>query len=64
MSLMRTRKRAWARLRVLVFARDGYRCQLVLSPKCTGKAEQLDHIVPQELGGTDDPENLQAACAP
>jgi len=50
--------RAWARMRVAVFRRDGYRCR-----RC-GSAGRLecDHVRPLHHGGNDDIENLQALC--
>jgi 5-methylcytosine-specific restriction endonuclease McrA len=47
------------RLLVYVLRRDGYRCAW-----CGGTADSADHIVPQSLGGSDDPANLQASCLP
>lgn len=50
------------RLRALVFERDGYQCK-IQGPRCTGRAEDLDHIVPLELDGDPtDLNNLRAAC--
>lgn len=44
-----------------VLARDGRTCQIRM-PGCTGTATTGDHIVPKARGGTDDPDNVQAAC--
>ena len=55
-SLIGNRKR-WARLRLRILHRDGFRC------KCCGKAGRLevDHIVPVFMGGSYwDPANLQS----
>ena len=49
----------WPRLRALVMARDGGRCTA-----CGARAEQVDHIRPAYLGGTDHPTNLTALCVP
>ena len=48
----------WRRLRLRIFERDGYRCQLC------GKHGHLecDHIVAREDGGDDRPDNLRTLC--
>lgn len=57
------RRRQWewrrAKLAPVVFARANHTCQI-----CGHAPEDLcvDHIVPISLGGTDDLDNLQAAC--
>ncbi|WP_445942298.1 HNH endonuclease [Pseudonocardia sp. T1-2H] len=51
--------RDWARIRKRVLIRDNYKC-LIRGPKCTGRANQVDHIV---RSGTNDESNLQSACA-
>jgi 5-methylcytosine-specific restriction endonuclease McrA len=49
-------------LRLQVFERDGWRCR-IRGPRCTGYAEELDHIVPRHQGGALlDPDNCRAAC--
>lgn len=47
------------RLRFEILRRDGYKCFY-----CHNSEDGLtiDHVVPTTLGGTDDPENLVAAC--
>ena len=49
--------------RKVVFARDGYVCQIG-AKGCTGKAEELDHIVPRSVDPSRllDPTNARAAC--
>lgn len=51
------------RARAIVLKAAGYLCVIHLQGICTGKATQTDHIVPVSEGGTDDVENLRAACA-
>lgn len=56
--------RPWRRLRDSILQRDKHLCQPC---KATGRytlATQVDHIVPQAEGGTDDRVNLQAICGP
>lgn len=51
-----------AGLRDSIFARDGHRCQ-IRGPRCTGTAEDVDHIIsPLDGGEWFDPTNLRAAC--
>lgn len=55
---------AWRKLRESILKRDGYLCV-----KCRGEgrlveATDVDHIKAKAHGGTDDPGNLQALCAP
>jgi 5-methylcytosine-specific restriction endonuclease McrA len=47
--------------RKAIFARDGYRCQIRLEG-CLGEATEIDHIIRKEWGGSDQPDNLRAAC--
>lgn len=49
----------WKKLRRLILERDNFQCWM-----CGGKATQVDHLRPPRAGGTDDPENLGAACLP
>lgn len=58
--------RRWRRVRELVLARDGHRCQV---PKgagiCGERATHVDHIRPLADGGDKwDMSNMRAACAP
>lgn len=49
---------AWQRTRNEIFDRDGGFCRY-----CGAPAEHVDHIMPRCQGGTDDHDNLVAACA-
>ena len=53
---------AWRRVRLAVLERDGWVCQIKL-PKCAGKADAVDHILPVSAGGHPlHPDNLRACC--
>lgn len=52
----------WRRLRAVVLVRDGGVCRMGLEG-CTGVATTVDHVVPKVLGGTDQLDNLRAACS-
>lgn len=54
---------AWKHLRIQVLKRDKHRCQ-VGGPGCTGRADQVDHIISTAAGGAPlDPDNAQAICS-
>ena len=61
---------AWRTLRLQIFQRDGWRCQLRL-PGCAGfdgrrlppERLHLDHVQPRQRGGSDHPDNLRTLCA-
>ncbi|MCB1718155.1 MAG: HNH endonuclease [Candidatus Competibacteraceae bacterium] len=48
----------WREIRIQVLERDGHTCGY-----CGGEANQVDHITPLDLGGSNDMNNLIAACA-
>ena len=50
--------RAWSKIRERILIRDGYCCQYCGSEDAT----TVDHMLPISKGGTDDPDNLVAAC--
>ena len=54
----RPRTGEWSTVRGLVLQRDEERCQY-----CGEPAGHVDHIIPVCQGGTDEMENLAAACA-
>lgn len=47
------------RTRFEVLRRDNYTCRYC---HATNKELTIDHVIPQALGGTDDPDNLVACC--
>ena len=47
--------------RKFILHRDGYRCQIQLEG-CLVTATEVDHIIRKEWGGSDQPDNLRAAC--
>ena len=48
--------RAWRRLRLTILERDGWRCH-----RCGADgADEVDHVVSQARGGSDEPSNLRA----
>jgi 5-methylcytosine-specific restriction endonuclease McrA len=49
--------RAWSKIRERILIRDGYLCQY-----CGNDATTVDHVIPISKGGTDEPDNLLAAC--
>lgn len=51
------RRRVASVSRRAVFARDEYRCQY-----CGASADSIDHVVPRSRGGSDEWDNLAAAC--
>jgi hypothetical protein len=53
---------AWRRIRKRILERDGYRCQLRVTNRCTHHATQVHHTLGREVTG-DDPRFLVASCA-
>ncbi|MDD4110180.1 MAG: HNH endonuclease signature motif containing protein [Clostridia bacterium] len=49
------------KLRKEIFERDKNLCQLQLDG-CTKVAEEVDHIIPISVGGTNNLDNLQSSC--
>jgi len=47
----------WKRLRLEILQRDQHTCYM-----CGGEATEVDHILPRSRNGSDEPENLAAAC--
>ncbi|MDF0628268.1 MULTISPECIES: HNH endonuclease [Acinetobacter] len=55
---------AWRKLRALILERDDYLCLICKANGHVTEATDVDHIIPREHGGTDDPSNLQSLCSP
>ena len=51
------KKPSYKMIRKLVMERDKYTCVY-----CGNPAQEVDHVIPQHLGGHDYPSNLVAAC--
>ena len=60
----RTRGSKWVAIRRRILQRDGFRCVVCRAKGKLTLAEEVDHIVPLERGGTDDAVNLRALCKP
>lgn len=54
--------RPWRRKREWVMKRDGYLCQPCNREGRITLATEVDHVIPQAEGGSDDETNLQAIC--
>ena len=52
----------WRKLRNRVMVRDDHLCAMCLQSGKLTEANQVDHIKPKHLGGTDEPANLQCLC--
>ena len=60
----RLRGRPWQRIRKRILERDKYLCQHCLREGKFTMANEIDHIVPLEHGGTNDDDQLQSLCIP
>lgn len=64
-SSKRTGTRAWGRTRQAILERDSHQCtHTEHGTRCTEPADQVDHITPVGMGGTDTPDNLTSLCLP
>lgn len=52
----------WTKLRERVLRRDNRLCQPCLHKGIVHPGNEVDHIKPKHLGGTDDEGNLQTIC--
>lgn len=55
---------AWDKLRAQILKRDQYLCQSCKKLGRIKSANQVDHVIPKDKGGTDEPSNLQSLCKP
>lgn len=55
----------WARTRRRILERDGHQCTRVLNngTRCTAQATDVDHILNDAAGGSNDDHNLASLCA-
>lgn len=56
----------WAVRQLTVLRRDHHRCQHIridTERRCLRQARDVDHIIPNSQGGTDDYSNLMALCS-
>jgi 5-methylcytosine-specific restriction endonuclease McrA len=60
---LRKRRRESGKQRFRIFVRDRFKCQYCCK-RFSPADLTLDHIIPRSQDGTDDPENLAAACIP
>ena len=61
MSEQSSRGAAWQKVRLAVLDRDGWICTACGKP-LDGPDATVDHVIPKNLGGTDDEDNLVAMC--
>ena len=54
----------WDKLRIVILERDQYLCQPCKRAGRIVAATQVDHKLAKANGGTDDEDNLEAACKP
>jgi 5-methylcytosine-specific restriction protein A len=52
----------WNKLRAVILRRDSHLCQEHLRKGEYVEGNQVDHITPKSLGGTDEEKNLQVLC--
>ncbi len=58
---LRVRGRAWMTIRQAILTTEPL-CRVCVSQARVVIAEEVDHILALDSGGTDDPENLQSLC--
>lgn len=52
----------WRKIRVRILKRDNYLCQPCKRAGKLSPANEVDHVINKERGGTDDDDNLQSIC--
>jgi len=61
----RTGTTEWIRTTKRIKARDGHRCTWVdAGVRCSGPADEVDHVIEHIDGGPDDDTNLRSLCLP
>jgi len=63
MSVQSRRGPEWEATRLRILNRDGWLCAYC-GVHLEGRNATVDHVIPIDLGGTDDEHNLVAACRP
>ena len=61
-----TLPRGWEKTQSRILARDGYRCTAIRTDtnrRCNERATDVDHIVPNFEGGSEDDSNLASLCS-
>jgi predicted restriction endonuclease len=58
----KTKKKSFKSLRIKVFERDNYRCQICGRSAKDGINLEVDHIIPRAKGGKDEMTNLHVLC--
>ena len=58
----RLRGRPAARMRARILARDNYLCQACLRGGMVTVADEVDHVVPLHLGGSNGENNQESIC--
>lgn len=61
MSVGSSRGKDWDRTRLVVLDRDGWQCAYC-HKHLEGRDATVDHIIPNNAGGTDELDNLLACC--
>ncbi|MFG1683508.1 HNH endonuclease [Nonomuraea sp. NPDC049269] len=55
----------WGAIRQRILKRDNHACQMPTPlGVCGAWANEVDHITPASLGGSDEPANLRSLCGP